>query len=365
MYADVLGRDDLTADSTFVSAGGDSLSYVEVSLRLEDVLGHLPPSWHTTPLRELQPASRRHRRLETSVALRALAILLVVCFHSNALPVVGGAHLLVGVAGFNVARFGLGQSTRRRRLRQLGASAARIAVPTVLIAAGVAVVTGDYGPAAVLQANVVFGPQAFTPSWQLWFVEALLQLLAVVAVVVAAADRLERRWPFAVAMAVVGVGLLSREVLPGGPDGIHTAPAVLWLFGLGWAAARAPDALRKGAVTLALLATVPGSLSDGVREAVVVVGLLALVWLREVPCPRVLRHVAGVLAASSLYVYLTHWQVYPHLEVDHPWLGVLASLAVGVVTWQLVERGVAASAGCLQRRLQPQRRPTAGSARRP
>ena len=362
LYADVLDREDLTDDSTFVSAGGDSLSYVELSLRLEDVLGHLPPSWHTTPLRELRPAVRRHRGLETSVALRAIAIVLVVSFHSNALAVVGGAHLLVGVAGFNVARFALGPSPRRERLRQLGVSAARIGVPTVLLAAGVALVTGDYGLATVLQANVAFGPREFDPSWQLWFVEALLQLLAVVAVVVAGADRLERRWPFGLALAVVGVGLVTREVLPGGPDGIHTSPAVLWLFGLGWAAARAPDALRKGLVTLAVLATVPGSLGDGGRESVVVVGLLALIWLREMPCPRGLRRLAGVLASSSLYVYLTHWQVYPLFEVDHPWLGVLASLAVGVATWQLVERTVSATAGWGRRRL---RRPSAGSARRP
>ena len=362
LYADVLDRDDLTDDSTFVSAGGDSLSYVELSLRLEDVLGHLPPSWHTTPLRDLQPARRRHRRIETSVALRALAIVLVVCFHSNALAIVGGAHLLVGVAGFNVARFGLGPSPRRARLRGLGTSAARIAVPTVLMASGVALLTGDYGLATVLQVNVAFGPPEFGPSWQLWFVEALLQLLAVVALVVVGADRVERRWPFAVALGVVAVGLLSKQVLPGGPDGIHTAPAVLWLFGLGWAAARAPDVARRALVTAAVLATVPGSLGDGGRELVVAGGLLTLVWLRELPCPRVLRRVAGALASSSLYTYLTHWQVYPHLEVEHPWLAVLASLSVGVLTWQAVERTVAATAAW-RRRLW--RRPTAGSAHRP
>ena len=38
---------------------------------------------------------------------------------------------------------------------------------------------------------------------------------------------------------------------------------------------------------------------------------------------------AGVLAASSLYIYLTHWQVYPHLR-DHELLALVASLAVGI-----------------------------------
>ncbi|MCW2615746.1 MAG: AMP-dependent synthetase and ligase, partial [Frankiales bacterium] len=344
LYADVLDRDDLTGDSSFVSAGGDSLSYVELSLRLEDQLGHLPTGWHTTAIRDLEPAAspRRCRTLETSVALRALAIVLVVCFHSNALAVVGGAHVLVGVAGFNLARFGLSPVPRRERLRHLAASATRIAVPTAVWAAGVALVTGDYGLPTVLHLNVLLGPDAFSPQWQLWFVEALLQLVGLVAVLVAVPsfDRLERRAPFAAAAALVGAGLLVRAgvvPLPGGPDGIHTAPAVLWLFALGWAAARASTRGRQALVSTVLLLALPGFFGDPQREAVVAVGLLALVWLPELPCPRVLRRLAGVLASSSLYVYLTHWQVYPHLEVDHPWMGVLASLAVGVLTWRVAE----------------------------
>ena len=42
-----------------------------------------------------------------------------------------------------------------------------------------------------------------------------------------------------------------------------------------------------------------------------------------------------MLASSSLFVYLTHWQVYPALEMDHPLLATLSSLAVGVACWWL------------------------------
>ncbi len=45
-------------DDTFVSLGGDSLSYVEMSIALEEILGVLPRDWHTTPLREFVPARR-------------------------------------------------------------------------------------------------------------------------------------------------------------------------------------------------------------------------------------------------------------------------------------------------------------------
>jgi len=349
LYADVLGRDDLTDDSSFASAGGDSLSYVELSLRLEELLGHLPPGWHAARLADLhrqRPGRATRRTLETSVALRALAIVLVVAFHSDALPFVGGAHLLVGVAGYNLARFALGPVPRRERVRNLLTSAARIAVPTVVWVGGVALLAGGYGLANVLQVNSLLGPEAWGPSWRLWFLEALLQLLVVVAALLAvpALDRAERRWPFGVALGALALGLLVRfDLVPvsGGPDGIHTAPVVLFLFALGWATARAVDVPRRLLVSTAVLLTVPGFFGDPQREAVVLGGLLVLLWVPGVRCPGALRRVAGVLASSSLYIYLTHWQVYPHLEQDHPWLAVAASLVVGVVVWRVVEAATA------------------------
>jgi len=39
-----------------------------------------------------------------------------------------------------------------------------------------------------------------------------------------------------------------------------------------------------------------------------------------------------------VYVYLTHWQVYPHLEDRYPLLAVLASFTVGIGYWLLVTR---------------------------
>ncbi|WP_344385520.1 non-ribosomal peptide synthetase, partial [Streptomyces thermolineatus] len=58
LYAEILDRTDVTEDSSFVGLGGDSLCYVEMSLRLEEALGHLPADWHTLPIRDLEPAPR-------------------------------------------------------------------------------------------------------------------------------------------------------------------------------------------------------------------------------------------------------------------------------------------------------------------
>ena len=69
------------------------------------------------------------------------------------------------------------------------------------------------------------------------------------------------------------------------------------------------------------------------RELVVTGGVLALLWIRDVPVPRPLDRLVTLIASASLFIYLTHWHVYPHLEQDHQLLAAVASLAVGVVTW--------------------------------
>jgi hypothetical protein len=95
-----------------------------------------------------------------------------------------------------------------------------------------------------------------------------------------------------------------------------------------------------------------------------VIGLLLLVWAAHVRCPGPLARLAAVLAGSSLYVYVTHWQVLPHLT-DHPRLAVLASVCVGFAYWKLVgrvERTVGAAARRAGYRTGSWSRRTVGSA---
>ena len=106
---------------------------------------------------------------------------------------------------------------------------------------------------------------------------------------------------------------------------------------LGWAGAEARTGLQRCAVTLAACVSVPGFFSQPERGWVVLAGLLALLWLPHVRVPDAVARLAGVLAASSLYVYVTHWQVYPYLEDRSPVAAVAASFAVGLVYWQVCQ----------------------------
>ena len=111
-----------------------------------------------------------------------------------------------------------------------------------------------------------------------------------------------------------------------------------WLVALGWATARATTTTHRAVVSALLLLTVPGFFTDPARDLVVLAAALALVWVRRTWVPVALVPLVGALASASLWIYLTHWQVYPHLEVDHPFLATLASLLVGVLAHRLVVR---------------------------
>ncbi len=346
LYARALGR-PAGPDDSFVTLGGDSLSYVEVSLRLEGLLGRLPPDWPTATVAALVAAprssSRRGRHVETTVVLRALAIVSIVASHANLFVLLGGAHVLLAVAGFNVARLQLDDADRRARVRRLLRTAARIAVPSMLVIAVVSLWTEGLGWRQALLLNGVTSWGWSEPGWHYWFVEAVVALVLAVAALasVPAFDRLERRHPFWLPFGLVVAGLLSRYGIVGVPgDNAHRAHVLFWLFALGWAASRATRWQHRALLSVVAVASLPGFFEEGglSRDAYVAAGLLVLVWLPAVRLPAAVAHCVGVLAAASLWIYLLHWQVYPHLEHRIPWLATLLSLAVGVAAWWLVAR---------------------------
>jgi len=386
LYAELLGRPDATEDDSFASLDGDSLNYVELALRLEERVGALPADWPSRSIRSFatpaaqppepefpdaeardaspaqrpeavtasrtttadSPRRRRVARLETSVVLRAVAIILIVATHADVVQLKGGAHLLLAVAGFNLARFRFAGSPRvvderperRRRVRGLLRSAALIAVPAVLWIGGVALIARTYDPATVLLSNwLVPGATAWSEQWQFWFLEALVWSIVGLAVLVAVpgVTRLERRFPYAFALAVLGIALAVRYVVSGGitPSSPmrYALPAIAWLIALGWLVARSTTMPRKAATSAVVLATVPGFFGDPVRELIVIAGLCLLVWVTSMPVPAVLAGALGTVASASMFVYLTHWQVYPPIEEWSPPLAIVASFAVGLAAW--------------------------------
>lgn len=342
-YREQLRRPVEPGDS-FVSLKGDSLSYVAVSLEVERILGHLPRAWHTQTIGELArqahgaPGKRRStgwRQLDVAVVLRASAIVLIVASHTNVVDVRGGAHLLVALLGFNLARFSLADPDRRRRMSSLFRHAGELLVPAVLWVAMLAAFTSTYSWTA-LGFNALINPVTDNPDWRYWFVEAALWIIPGVILVLAVpwVDDLRRRMPFGFPVVASVVAWLAYLlwVPDARPSQLFAPLAVLWIFLIGWSAAQAASREHRWIVSAVILATVPLSY-DGTRMWMIPLLLLALVWIRRVRLPALLAVGAAAIAEASLYIFLTHWQV---LEFVSGGAALLLAIVVGVV----VARGV-------------------------
>lgn len=343
VFADVLHLNpaDIDPGASFVDLGGNSLSYVTMSVRIERVLHELPPDWHRMPLRELEQLSTRRRRwtstLETSVALRAMAIVLIVGSHAELFEMWGGAHILLGVAGYNFGRFCLTSVPRRDRIRHLRSTITWIALPAIAWVAITMTFSDDYQWSNLLLANKILGPFDHMTAGRLWFIEVLVWILVLLTLLlwVPAADRLERRRPFAFALVFLAAGVALRYDAPGPDLGEDAWFSILafWFFAVGWAVAKSSTAWQRAAITALLAVGLYGYFGDPVREALVFAGIAVMIWLPSIRCPVLLTGVVAALADASLYIYLTHFQIYP-LFGEHRLLGVLAALVFGVVLAQ-------------------------------
>ena len=277
--------------------------------------------------------------METSVALRAVAIVLIVGSHAELFEVWGGAHVLLGVAGYNFGRFCLTPLPRRDRSRHLRSTIAWIAVPSILWIALMLALTDDYHPTNLVLLQKILGPDGSMTAGRLWFVEALVWILVALAVVFwwPVADRVERRRPFLVAVVFLALGLALRYDVLGfglGNDAWFTV-LTFWFFAAGWAAAKASAGWQRALVTAVLAIGLYGYFDETYRTVLVFAGLTLLIWLPAIRCPAGVTVVAGLLAEASLFTYLTHYQVYALFD-GHPLPGVLASLVVGILLTKAV-----------------------------
>ncbi len=355
LYAAVLGRPHATEHDSFVDLGGDSLSFVEVSTQLGRRLGHLPSGWqHLGPAAlaaTARPGRRRWTSVEPSALLRALAITMIVVSHVDLYVLMGGAHVLLGVAGFNLARFSLTVPGRVARARRILLATASVAVPASLWILAVGRINGGYDVPTALYLNQVLGSPQWSADWQFWFLEVIVWTNVALAgvLLVPAVDRIQRRRPFGTAVVAALAALALRYALTGTTaDGLqkYGVPFVLWCVAVGWAAAEVRTPAHRVLVAALAVAGVAGFFPGDVqRQVVVVAGLLVLLVPWAVPLPRVLATGVQHVATASFWIYLTHWQCYPAIEASgHRLLAAVVSIGVGLVAYRVWSAATAGAA---------------------
>ena len=350
VFRSVLGVDIVRPHDTFTSLGGDSLSFVEASIRLERMLGDLPDGWHVRTLAELDACvpQRRRRlttRIDTSVAIRAIGICIIVATHMGVARVAGGAHTLLAVAGYNFARFQLAGAGLPGAVRRGLGTVARVAVPTSLWIGLNMLLVGGFSAGSLFLVNNYFGSAWRRDGrWEYWYFEAFVQIFVLLTLLLAIGPvrRLEHRQPFAFAFtALIGATAVGLELVEFGDgyNSIFRPHTTVWFVLLGWAG---HQAVRTGQRLLVTAVLVVGSSFYFDRwQQVLMVSVLvsALLWLPTVRVPRVAAPMLGVVAAASMVTFLIHWQVWPgYTDVFVGEFAYVLTIATGVAVWMAGRR---------------------------
>ncbi len=324
VLAPLVGGAAIDPDRSFAELGGDSFNHVAASLGLTRLLGTLPPDWHHRPVRDLvelaaqrcRPARRSMtQRVETTVALRGLAVLTICGSHVGLFRLAGGAHILLAVGGVLFARYVLAAPETADRVRRTVRTAIGVVVPSMFVSAVMV-----FGFRSIHWSNLALVHWLVRPQDIniFWFVEALLMLSAVTTAVLAV-SRLRVAYaadPWRTAMVALALLLVPRYLVPALVDGpVRGLPGtVAWLFVAGIAMAVADTRRRSVVTTVVAAASTIGFFPEWERNAIIVGGLALLALVPTVPVPGLLVRPLGVLAAASLHVYLVQFQVFSYFH---------------------------------------------------
>jgi acyl-CoA synthetase (AMP-forming)/AMP-acid ligase II len=346
----------VTAEDSFDSLEGDSLSYVQASLAIENLLGFVPDGWEAMPIAQLHQHGREKAtprqvtmaRIESHITMRAAAILLIVVHHATLWPIPGGAAALMVMVGYGLARFHKDQLLTGRTGAFL-LPMLRNLVPYFVIVAGFALAWETIPWASVLLiGNLGFADpvQKTMLPFQFWFVEAYAQLclLMAAAFMIPAVRRSVSAHPFALGFGLLLLAFMLRYAVPlvydiGGRK-LFLLSYVLWLPALGWCACVATGRTQKLALLVAAGILCPVAAYTGgnwqgswilymLQFAVVATLLL----VPHVSLPRPVIPALMLVSAASYHIYLFHRIVPEILGLDGlgpP--GIMASVAVGIAS---------------------------------
>jgi acyl-CoA synthetase (AMP-forming)/AMP-acid ligase II len=346
----------VSADMSFEMIGGDSLSYVQCTLLIEEALGEVPRGWERLTLKELRriapvrsepTAGVRWVAVESDILIRCLAILLVVQSHAIGW-VAGGADVLMMLAGYNWNRF------QSKRL----AGGASWQVFTDYIRKYVVFYVAVLLIYSLWKRDLAISHLAFYSTflgdWRslmgsFWFIESLSWCVAFVCLAAAApiVRRGLRTRPLAAALSFVGIAELVRLV------GAHTWDAagnlyfspdqMLLYFAVGWAAAASQGLLRAGLLCILVFASGQAWGWGDTRPWVMLAAATLLAAFDRISLPAPIRTGVTLIAAASFYIYIfdalpRHAAMLLHGAHAPIWaLQILATLVGGLGIYRMVD----------------------------
>jgi acyl-CoA synthetase (AMP-forming)/AMP-acid ligase II len=361
LFAELFPGQPLPRNETFVSLGGDSLKYVQVSMGLEEALGYIPADWEMLSIEQLTALPRKathsrglfgFRGLETDILVRALAIIAVVINHASSTWVVGGgANVLLLLFGLNFRRYSGRSLSDRVSLTPLRNFFVRVVLPYYALLLAFDALTKQADLASLLLVSNFTG-RFGTLMEPYWFIEVVAQLLVLMTLLFAIPPvrRASKRYPwgFSLAFLVIScaVSLAATWFWPRPGLSSRTPELLLWLAAAGWAVTEARTPLRRivlfgviaamTAMTCFLLADFPrGYLHQPMQVGWIIGSTALLLWLPRLSLPGLLRTPLALVAGASLQIYLVH-NIVTHeflyvWKVDNLAAILAISLAAGIM----------------------------------
>ena len=368
-WADVLGaREAISIDSTFARLGGDSLSYVQAFLALEEVIGEPPDGWQLMTIAQLA-ASRRAVAdgwsvVDMPILIRAASIFLIVAHHFSLIDYGGGAtSILMMVSGFMLGGLALPEAFSLGQAAPLLRNVRNILFPTLIMSLAIcAFRMPGHGPqpyillmAADLQDyNRTHNAQEL----YLWYVHCLLHLMLLIYLAVLGLKALGgmKIGPRRFLYGLFAVACVGRFIFPWFLDHGFYSPAhhrdmiymlptthlaTLVLGGLAATAASREE--RLWLIPVVLVYAALSGWCFGPSQGVFLACGLLLVATPRLRMPKWGSAAVFALAGASLWIYLTHMIVRDGLRhipgLGAPLLGFVVAMAFGVGFWMLWRRG--------------------------
>lgn len=354
IFSENLPGKRIGATDSFVSLGGDSLSYVAVAVALEELIPRLPVHWERLTVTELEVLAsqsavdisnpRESRSVESTVLIRAIAPVLVVMNHAGIDLLAGGAVLLLAVVGMNFSRFQIAQLIDGRGRDVLWNFVGNVLLPYWLIVVGYQVLKGEFSAGEVL----LYGNMALLETTRLpfgtWFIQVIAQSFLILGIVLwfrpIRRFAIDNAFRFGLILVSIGVGarILEPLLYPGlMANGGRELPWVFWIFAIGLTLGAAES--RRQKVLLSCLVVILPQLGypmDFPRSTILTLGCLLVTWVPRINMPSFAITVLGTIGSASLFIYMLHPRA-PVNSFTSDWpvdvLRILIGIGLGICGW--------------------------------
>lgn len=302
------------------------------------------------------------RSVETVVAARALAIILVVSNHVVfGISLHGGLNALLVVSGLAMAQFGFGGTTGRA-VRAMARFGLRLAIPSFLLALVWQIGVGQISlPELGFWSNWLYKTRI--ALFPIWYAQAITQMLVVLVVLFLLTDlgaRITRRplvWVGGLYAVACGLALASYAVWDTTYWADKLPHLILWNLIFGWLiwAVRASSMptmqarwLLTGVLALSVGVLFLGvdAFGGAVRAIWMPLIVVPVIWLDRITLPSFVARAILVVSQATLFIFLFHyyafWAVWRvgrlmgfEVEAQSPFVRLGAGLILPILLWAL------------------------------